>query len=218
VIELGANGDLRRFLERDFFTKWHLKWYRKRPVYWPLQSAKRSYGFVLFHERIDRTTLYTLQREYLDHKLNGLRLEIGDLRGRLAGAEGRARQGHDLVEEANQVDGLAAQRRLLVEVDPAGEEVLGAPRSAAYGDRVPLLLGTLLQGADQELRVAAHEGDQVAEIVRDAARPDLKVRLVAPSFPRISRIRHVLPLLMHGSPSMGDTQNLARQILYQGLI
>src|SRR5690606_9237706 len=88
---------------------------------------------------------------------------------------------------------LSKSRRLLVEVDPAGEEVLGAPRSAAYGDRVPLLLGTLLQGADQELRVAAHEGDQVAEIVRDAARPDLKVRLVAPSFPRISRIRHVLP-------------------------
>jgi hypothetical protein len=92
VIAEGANGDLRKFLERDFFTKWHLKWYRKRPVYWPLQSAKRSYGFVLFHEKINKATLYVLQRDYLDHKLNGLRLHIGDLTAQLAGKEGRARK------------------------------------------------------------------------------------------------------------------------------
>ncbi|MFZ5915466.1 MAG: hypothetical protein ACOYZ7_00855 [Chloroflexota bacterium] len=93
VIQIGANGDLRAFLSRDFFTKWHLKWYRKRPVYWPLQSAKRGYGFILFHERVDRMTLYTLQRDYLDHKLNGLRLEIGDLRGQLEALSGAARKG-----------------------------------------------------------------------------------------------------------------------------
>ncbi|MBC7250989.1 MAG: BREX-1 system adenine-specific DNA-methyltransferase PglX [Anaerolineae bacterium] len=92
VIKAGADGDLRRFLERDFFTKWHLKWYRKRPVYWPLQSVRRSYGFVLFHERVDRMTLYTLQRDYLDHKLNGLRLRIGDLRGQLETLSGAARK------------------------------------------------------------------------------------------------------------------------------
>lgn len=93
VISEGAGGDLRRFLERDYFTKWHLRWYRKRPVYWPLQSAKRNYGCVLFHERVDKSTLYVLQRDYLDHKLNGLRLEIGDLRGRVEGLSGAARKG-----------------------------------------------------------------------------------------------------------------------------
>jgi len=92
VIETGAGGDLRRFLERSFFTQYHFRWYRKRPVYWPLQSAKRSYGFVLFHERIDKSTLYVLQRDYLDHKLNGLRLQIGDLQGRLEGLSGTARK------------------------------------------------------------------------------------------------------------------------------
>jgi len=90
VVNEGAGGDLRKFLERDFFTKWHLKWYRKRPVYWPLQSAKRSYGFVLFHERIDRSTLYVLQRDYLDTKLNGLGLRIQDLEARKAGLSGSA--------------------------------------------------------------------------------------------------------------------------------
>jgi len=94
VIRIGAHGDLRKFLERNYFTKWHVtsSWYRKRPVYWPLQSAKRSYGFVIFHERIDRHTLYVLQRDYLDHKLNGLRLHIGDLTARLEGMEGRPRK------------------------------------------------------------------------------------------------------------------------------
>ena len=92
VIRIGADGDLRKFLSRDFFTKHHFRWYRKRPVYWPLQSAKRSYGFVLFHENVDRNTLYVLQRDYLDHKLNGLRLEIGDLQGQLANLSGTARK------------------------------------------------------------------------------------------------------------------------------
>jgi hypothetical protein len=92
VIEIGAGGDLRRFFERNFFTQWHFRWYRKRPVYWPLQSARRSYGFVLFHERVERATLYVLQRDYLDHKLNGLRLQIDDLRAQLEGREGRARK------------------------------------------------------------------------------------------------------------------------------
>jgi hypothetical protein len=92
VVNEGAGGNLRRFLERDFFTKWHMRWYRKRPVYWPLQSARRSYGLVLFHERVGEDTLYVLQREYLDHKLNGLRLEIGDLQGQLEGLSGAARK------------------------------------------------------------------------------------------------------------------------------
>ena len=92
IIAAGAGGDLRKFLERDYFTKWHLKWYRKRPVYWPLQSAKRNYGFVIFHEKIEGDTLYVLQREYLDQKLKGLRLEMQDLRGQMDGLSGRARK------------------------------------------------------------------------------------------------------------------------------
>lgn len=92
LIELGAGGDLRRFLERDFFTQWHFKWYRQRPVYWPLQSARRSYGFVLFHERVGRDILYALPRDYLDYKANGLRLRIGELEARRDTLSGRARK------------------------------------------------------------------------------------------------------------------------------
>jgi hypothetical protein len=104
VIAEGAGGDLRGFMSRDYFTRWHLRWYRKRPVYWPLQSARRSYGFVLFHERVDRMTLYTLQRDYLDHKLNGLRLQIGDLTPQLEGKAGRERKGAERqIDQARQL-------------------------------------------------------------------------------------------------------------------
>lgn len=92
IITAAAGGDLRKFLEKEFFTQWHLKWYRKRPIYWPLQSAKRSYGFLLFHEKVDKQTLYTLQREYLDAKLRGLRLHLNDLQGQTAGQSGAARK------------------------------------------------------------------------------------------------------------------------------
>ena len=104
VIQIGAGGDLRDFLSRDFFTKWHFRWYRKRPVYWPLQSARRSYGFVLFHECIDRMTLYTLQRDYLDVKLNALRLQIDDLRRKAEGQSGAGRKRTE--RQIEQVAGL----------------------------------------------------------------------------------------------------------------
>jgi len=92
VVAEGAGGDLRKFLERDFFTKWHVKGYRSRPIYWYLQSARRSYGFVVFHEKIDRYFLYTLQRDYLDYKRNSLEQQIEDLTGQMAGQAGPARK------------------------------------------------------------------------------------------------------------------------------
>lgn len=62
--------ELRRFLERDFFSKWHVKWYRKRPIYWLLQSPKKLYGLYIFHERIAKDTLFVVQRrKYLEGKI-----------------------------------------------------------------------------------------------------------------------------------------------------
>jgi len=79
-------------LSKDFFTQWHFKWYRKRPVYWSLQSAKRNYGFVLFHERVGQYTLYTLMRDYLDYKRNGVKLALGDLTAQRETQSGAARK------------------------------------------------------------------------------------------------------------------------------
>jgi hypothetical protein len=87
------SASLRKFLEKDFFTGWHVKWYRKRPVYWPIQSGKRSYGFVIFHEKITHDTLYTIQREpYLDTKRNAVAHKMADIQASIARTTGTARK------------------------------------------------------------------------------------------------------------------------------
>lgn len=71
---------LRRFLERDFFAKWHVKWYRKRPIYWLLQSPKKLYGLYFFHERITKDTLFVVQRKYLDGKIRFTQQALAEAR------------------------------------------------------------------------------------------------------------------------------------------
>lgn len=66
---------LGEWLPRDYF-KQHLRQYRKRPIYWLLQSPKKRYSFLLFHERITRDTLYLLQgNRYLGGRINHVRSE-----------------------------------------------------------------------------------------------------------------------------------------------
>ena len=93
VIQQAARGDLRKYLEKDFFTQHHIKQYRKRPIYWPIQSSKRSYGFVLFHEKIDRNTFYALQQEpYLPTKRRAVQLRLEELGKKVLTAQGAARK------------------------------------------------------------------------------------------------------------------------------
>lgn len=93
LISTGADSDLRKFLEKDYFTNYHLKWYRKRPVYWYIQSSRRSYGFVIFHEKITKDTFYAIQRDpYLDTKRNAVNLEMQDVQERIKQSAGGERK------------------------------------------------------------------------------------------------------------------------------
>jgi hypothetical protein len=116
---------LRQFLEKDFFTAWHFKWYRKRPVYWPIQSSKRSYGFVIFHEKITRETFYAIQREpYLDTKRNAVALKIADVQQALGHATGvqRKKLEKQLDELQKLADELAAFAKDLEAITLGGYE------------------------------------------------------------------------------------------------
>src|SRR6266487_546417 len=84
---------LSEWLVRDYF-KQHVRQYRKRPIYWLLQSPKKRYSLWLFHEHISRDTLHLLQgNRYLGGRINRARSEVQALRERLApmtqGAERR---------------------------------------------------------------------------------------------------------------------------------
>jgi len=97
-------GSLRRYVAGDFF-KQHVQRYRKRPIYWLLQSPKRDYSLYLFHERVTRDTLYSIQGpRYLGGKLNQTRLRIAELAAAGTAAQGaeqrRLRRERDDLEKA----------------------------------------------------------------------------------------------------------------------
>ena len=72
--------ELRRYFERNFFKE-HIQKYRKRPVYWLLQSPRKKYSVWLFHERLTRDTLYRIRgKQYVESKLNLLETNLADLR------------------------------------------------------------------------------------------------------------------------------------------
>jgi hypothetical protein len=85
-------GDIRRFLEREFFTKWHIPLYKKRPVYWFLQSPKKKYGIWIFHEKMTRDTLFRIKTEYVVPKVNLLESQIAELRKKKEAFEGREKR------------------------------------------------------------------------------------------------------------------------------
>lgn len=125
VISTGAGGDLRKFLEKDYFTNYHLKWYRKRPVYWYIQSSKRSYGFVIFHEKVTKDTFYAIQREpYLDTKRNAVNLEMQDVQARIKQSAGGERKKLEkrLAELRDLADELAQFAKDLEEITRGGYE------------------------------------------------------------------------------------------------
>lgn len=84
--------ELRRYFERNFFKE-HIQKYRKRPVYWLLQSPRKKYGVWLFHEKLTKDTLYRIRGEqYLASKIRLLDTHIADLRRKRDTAQGRERR------------------------------------------------------------------------------------------------------------------------------
>lgn len=83
---------LRNYLARDFFKE-HIQRYRKRPIYWLLQSPKKNYGVYLFHERITRDTLALLRgTSYLAGKRNGIAQNLKEVQAKLKTAAGREKK------------------------------------------------------------------------------------------------------------------------------
>lgn len=64
------------------FWKYHFQLYRKRPVYWPLQSSGRHYTVWLFHERCTRDTLFYIRNDIVEPRLRLAERGIADLKMR----------------------------------------------------------------------------------------------------------------------------------------
>ena len=120
---------LRRYLERDFWKR-HLQQYRKRPVYWLLQSPAKSFSVYVFHERATGDTLpLILGTRYVTGKINQLKNRMDEVRTDIKSAEGRAKKllEKDLENLETSLLDLeafeAAIRRVLEQKDERGETV-----------------------------------------------------------------------------------------------
>jgi hypothetical protein len=113
----GGNGDLRdalaAYLTGPFF-KAHVKRYRKRPIYWLLQSPKQNYSVYLFHERATDQSLALLQgNRYLGGRIFQLKDRLRQAQVQEEKAEGREkarwrRQAQDLAEELADLEAFDA--------------------------------------------------------------------------------------------------------------
>lgn len=109
IVRLAAGGNgatLRDSLENYLlgaFFKEHVKLYRKRPIYWLLQSHKRTFSIYLFHEKATGNTLSIVQgNRYLGGRIHRLEGELTDLLQRA----GRA-QGSDQIRLKNRAQEIA---------------------------------------------------------------------------------------------------------------
>jgi hypothetical protein len=101
---------------RRFFA-YHIRRYsksrRKAPIYWLLQSERRSYGIWLYYHRITPMTLYIAGRDYADGKLALERGRLDDLRAGLEALSGTARR--------NREREIERQEKLVAEVTAFGK-------------------------------------------------------------------------------------------------
>jgi len=83
----GKGGPVRAALERYLGGKFfqdHLKLYRKRPVYWLIQSPKKRYSLYLFHEKATADTLALIRStRYLGGRINRLERELEQIQAEL---------------------------------------------------------------------------------------------------------------------------------------
>ena len=91
LVRAATGGDgmpedlLRGLLERfagqpdTSFWRFHFQRYRKRPIFWPLQSPKRKYTIWIFQERFTTNSLFEVRR-IVEERLRLLEREIADKR------------------------------------------------------------------------------------------------------------------------------------------
>ena len=97
TIRTSTEGDgdsedlLRAWIDKQFW-KYHYQQYRKRPVYWPLQSPKKKFTVWVFHEQFSKDTLFRVKDQFVQVKINWLNGRIRDLKPKALSSDTRERR------------------------------------------------------------------------------------------------------------------------------
>jgi hypothetical protein len=82
-VQAEVPGDVRRWLQRDFFPL-HVKQYsksrRKAAIYWPLSTSSGSYTLWLYYPSLTSQTLYTAVNDFIEPKLKQVSRDAATLR------------------------------------------------------------------------------------------------------------------------------------------
>lgn len=84
-VEAPVPEDVRRWLQRDFFT-FHLQRYsksrRKAPIYWPLSTTSGSYTLWVYYPSLTSQTLYSAINDFVEPKLKQVGADVTALRNK----------------------------------------------------------------------------------------------------------------------------------------
>ena len=140
-VEAEIPGDVRRWLQHDFFTL-HLKQYsksrRKAPIYWPISTNSGNYTLWFYYPSLTAQTLYTAVNDFIEGpsgKLAQVGRDISTLR-----AKGSARS----VEDEKQFEGLQALELELIELRDALLQIAATFRPS-HDDGVQITAAPLWQ-------------------------------------------------------------------------
>jgi len=90
-LEDALGKDLRKYFLNDFY-KDHLQTYKKRPIYWLVQSPRKGFSVLIYLHRYSRDTLNVVLNRYLREYQGKLRGRLAQLAQSLAGDALAARE------------------------------------------------------------------------------------------------------------------------------
>jgi hypothetical protein len=108
---------------RDYFRKpgsggfWddHVKRYsksrRKAPIYWLLQSSKKSYALWLYYHRLDKDMLFKALLNYVEPKIKREENRLGELRSRKSSANDSGKGAKKLDRDIEKQEDLLSELR-----------------------------------------------------------------------------------------------------------
>ncbi|WAP70912.1 hypothetical protein [Jiella pelagia] len=116
-VEAALGKDIRRWFTRDFYD-YHVRRYKKRPIYWMFSSPKGSFNALIYMHRYRPDTVSVVLNEYLRElirKLHGERARLETLSDDASASPSqRTRAMKDVTSVIRQIDELTEWERDVV--------------------------------------------------------------------------------------------------------
>jgi len=113
---------LDKYFLTDFF-KSHCKKYKKRPIYWHIQSPNKYFNCILYYHKLDNDTIYKIKSQYIDEKITEVGHKINGIISKINSEENdkeKAKLQKELSELRSEKEDLETINTLLQEIIDEG--------------------------------------------------------------------------------------------------